>query len=397
MDLYNIRDIDLENKKVFIRCDFNIPLDEFGNITDDRRIRSALSTIRFCHDHKATIILATHLGRPKKKFNLKYSVKPIQKRLHTLLQMNIQMAKDVIGEDAKNKVKNLEPGQILLLENLRFEPGEEKNDDEFAKQLADFADIYINNAFGVSHRSHASVSKITKYFSNENKGAGFLLQKEITFFSQLLTNPSRPFTAIVGGSKVSSKLEALKNLLPKVDKLIIGGGMAFTFLKALGEDVGQSIAENDLIPEAKNIMAKAKKLGVQLYLPIDVVVSDKFADDGETKIVTIQEIPKKWRGLDIGPATVKLFQLALRNSHTILWNGPMGVYEIEKFSRGSFKLAHSVASSFATTVIGGGDTADLIKRVNLDEDMTFISTGGGASLELIEGKILPGVEALIKK
>jgi phosphoglycerate kinase len=397
MELLNIKDIDLENKKVFIRCDFNVPLDEFGNITDDRRIRSALSTIRFCHDHKAAIILATHLGRPKKKFNFKYSVRPIQKRLHTLLQMNIKMAKDVIGEDAKNKVKNLKSGEILLLENLRFEPGEEQNDDEFAKQLADFADVYINNAFGVSHRNHASVSKITKYFSNDNKGAGFLLQKEITFFSQLLTNPARPFTAIVGGSKVSSKLEALKNLLPKVDKLIIGGGMAFTFLKALGEDVGQSIAENDLIPEAKNIMAKAKKLGVQLYLPIDVVVSDKFGDDGETKVVTIQEIPKKWRGLDIGPATVTLFQLALRNSHTILWNGPMGVYEIEKFSRGSFKLAHSVASSFATTVIGGGDTADLIKRVNLDEDMTFISTGGGASLELIEGKILPGVEALIKK
>ena len=397
MELLNIKDIDLENKKVFIRCDFNVPLDEFGNITDDRRIRSALSTIRFCHDHKAAIILATHFGRPKKKLNFKYSVRPIQKRLHTLLQMNIKMAKDVIGEDAKNKVKNLKSGEILLLENLRFEPGEEQNDDEFAKQLADFADVYINNAFGVSHRNHASVSKITKYFSNDNKGAGFLLQKEITFFSQLLTNPARPFTAIVGGSKVSSKLEALKNLLPKVDKLIIGGGMAFTFLKALGEDVGQSIAENDLIPEAKNIMAKAKKLGVQLYLPIDVVVSDKFGDDGETKVVTIQEIPKKWRGLDIGPATVKLFQLALRNSHTILWNGPMGVYEIEKFSRGSFKLAHSVASSFATTVIGGGDTADLIKRVNLDEDMTFISTGGGASLELIEGKILPGVEALIKK
>ena len=338
MELLNIKDIDLENKKVFIRCDFNVPLDEFGNITDDRRIRSALSTIRFCHDHKAAIILATHLGRPKKKFNFKYSVRPIQKRLHTLLQMNIKMAKDIIGEDAKNKVKNLKSGEILLLENLRFEPGEEQNDDEFAKQLADFADVYINNAFGVSHRNHASVSKITKYFSNDNKGAGFLLQKEITFFSQLLTNPARPFTAIVGGSKVSSKLEALKNLLPKVDKLIIGGGMAFTFLKALGEDVGQSIAENDLIPEAKNIMAKAKKLGVQLYLPIDVVVSDKFGDDGETKVVTIQEIPKKWRGLDIGPATVKLFQLALRNSHTILWNGPMGVYEIEKFSRGSLSL-----------------------------------------------------------
>ena len=397
MELYNVRDINLENKKVFIRCDFNVPLDEFGNITDDRRIRSALSTIRFCLDNNASIILGTHLGRPKKKFNLKYSVKLIQKRLHTLLQMNIQMAKDVIDEDAKNKVKNLKPGQILLLENLRFEAGEEKNDDIFAKQLADFADVYINDAFGVSHRSHASVYGITKYFSNENKGAGFLLQQEIKFFSKLLTNPARPFTAIVGGSKVSSKLEALNNLLPKVDKLIIGGGMAFTFLKALGEDVGQSIAENDLIPEAKNIMAKAKKLGVQLYLPIDVVVSDKFGDDGETKVVTIQEIPKKWRGLDIGPATVKLFQLALRNSHTILWNGPMGVYEIEKFSRGSFKLAHSVADSFATTVIGGGDTADLIKRVNLDEDMTFISTGGGASLELIEGKILPGVEALIKK
>jgi len=397
MELYHLRDLDLEGKQVFIRCDFNVPLDEFGNITDDRRIRSALSTIEYCLDNNASVVLASHFGRPKGKYDPKYSIKPVHKRLHSLLRMDIQLAKDVIGNDAQTKAKNLKVGEILLLENLRFESGEIKNDEVFSKKLSEFADIFINDAFGVSHRAHSSVSGITKFFDKNSKASGFLLQKEIDFFSKLLNNPARPFTAIVGGSKVSGKLEALKNLLPRIDKLIIGGGMAFTFLKALGEDVGNSIAENHLIPEANFIMAEAKRLGVKLYLPVDVIASDKFSDKSTIKAVTTKEIPKKWLGLDIGPATVKLFQLAIRDSQTILWNGPMGVYEIEKFSRGSFKLAHTVADSFATTVIGGGDTADLIKRVNLDEDMTFISTGGGASLELIEGKILPGVSPLIKE
>jgi phosphoglycerate kinase len=395
MRLYDLKNIDLENKKVFIRCDFNVPLDEFGNITDDRRIRSALSTIEYCLDSNASVVLASHLGRPKGKVDPKFSLKPIQKRLHSLLQKDIQLASDVVGEDAKRRAKNLKVGEILLLENLRFEAGETKDNEELSKALASFADVYINDAFGVSHRAHSSVHGITKFFDTDSKAAGFLLQKEITFFSKLLNNPARPFTAIVGGSKVSGKLEALKNLLPRVDKLVIGGGMAFTFLKAFGHSIGNSIVEDELISDALQIVEEAKNLGVKLYFPVDVIASDKFSDEATIKAVTTQEIPEKWMGLDIGPASVKLFQLAIRDSQTILWNGPMGVYEIEKFSRGSFKLAHTVADSFATTVVGGGDTADLIKRTGLDEDITFISTGGGASLELIEGKTLPGVLPLI--
>jgi len=397
MKLFSLKDLDLEGKKVFIRCDFNVPLDEYGNITDDRRIRSALATIQYCLDNNASVILASHLGRPKGKFDPKFSVKPIQKRLHTLLHLDVQLAKDVVGEDAQRKAKNLKVGEVLLIENLRFDAGETKNDDKFSKSLSELADVYVNDAFGVSHRNHSSVSGITKYFKEGEKSAGFLLQKEIEFFFKLLNSPAKPFTAIVGGSKVSSKLKALQNLLPRVDKLIIGGGMAFTFLKAMGEDVGKSIVEDDLIQDALNIMQKARELGVKLYLPVDVVASDKFSDKATIKTVTVKDIPERWMGLDIGPASVKLFQLAIRDSQTILWNGPMGVYEIEKFSRGSFKLAHTVAESYATTVIGGGDTADLIKRTGLDEDITFISTGGGASLELIEGKILPGVIPLIKE
>jgi phosphoglycerate kinase len=395
MELYSLKDIELKNKRVFIRCDFNVPLDEFGNITDDRRIRSALSTIEYCLDNDAKVILGSHLGRPKGKVDPKFSLKPVQKRLHSLLHLEIQLASDVIGNDAKKRVENLKSGEVLLLENLRFESGETKNDEVLSKTLADFADVYVNDAFGVSHRAHSSVEGITKFFDEKSKSAGFLLQKEISFFSKLLNNPARPFTAIVGGSKVSGKLEALKNLLPRVDKLIIGGGMAFTFLKAFGEDVGNSIVENDLMEDALKIVEEAKKLGVKLYLPVDVVASDKFSDNSTIQEVTTKEIPSKWMGLDIGSASVKLFQLALKDSQTILWNGPMGVYEIEKFSRGSFKLAHTVAESYATTVVGGGDTADLIKRTGLDEDITFISTGGGASLELIEGKTLPGVSPLV--
>jgi phosphoglycerate kinase len=397
MTLYNLKDLDLEGRQVFIRCDFNVPLDEFGNITDDRRIRSALSTIEYCLDNNASVVLGSHFGRPKGKYDPKYSLKPVQRRLHSLLHMDIQLADDVVGDDAKEKAKNLKVGEVLLLENLRFEAGETKNDEEFSKALSEFAELYINDAFGVSHRAHSSVNGITEYFEVGKKAAGFLLQKEIEFFSKLLNAPARPFTAIVGGSKVSGKLEALQNLLPRVDKLVIGGGMAFTFLKAMGEDVGNSIVEDDLMPEALNIMREARKLGVKLFLPVDVIASDKFSDKATIKAVTTKEIPDKWMGLDIGPASVKYFQLAIRDSQTILWNGPMGVYEIEKFSRGSFKLAHTVADSFATTVIGGGDTADLIKRTGLDEDMSFISTGGGASLELIEGKVLPGVVPLVKE
>ncbi len=396
MELLNIKNLDLEKKQVFIRCDFNVPMDEFGNITDDRRIRSALATINYCLDMDCKVILASHLGRPKGEFDEKYSLKPVARRLHQLLHRDVLMASDVVGEDAMSKAKSLKEGDVLLLENLRFEAGETKNDAEFAKKLASMAEFYINDAFGVSHRAHASVEGITNYFDANHKAAGFLLEKEINFFGKLINNPVRPFAAIVGGSKVSGKLEALINLLPKVDKILIGGGMAFTFLKKLGYNIGASLVEDDLLDEAGRIMDEAKKLGVKFYLPVDVVAAEKFAEDAVSKITTAQEIPDGWMGLDIGPATVRLYREALADVQTILWNGPMGVYEMERFARGSSKIAHFVADSYATTVVGGGDTADLVQRVGVDDEMTFISTGGGASLELLEGKILPGVKPLMK-
>ena len=395
MKLQEIKNIDISGKKVFIRCDFNVPMDEDNNITDDRRIRSALNTIRYCIDNDCSVILASHFGRPKDTFEEKYSLKPVAKRLHTLLKQDIKMAKNVVQDDTLEIAKNLKAGEILLLENLRFNPGETKNDEEFSSRLASMADVYINDAFGVSHRAHASVEGITKHFDMKHKAAGFLLAKEIKFFHHIVHNPKRPFVSIVGGSKVSGKLEALHNLVPKVDKILIGGGMAFTFLKALGLEVGKSLVEENLIPEAIKIMEEAKELGVKLYLPVDVVAAEAFDAEAIAKLVTVQEIPKNWMGLDIGPATAQLFKLALNDANTILWNGPMGVYEMDKFAKGSTRVSHAVAQSFATTVVGGGDTADLVRITGDEDEMTFISTGGGASLELIEGKILPGVKALV--
>ncbi len=395
MQLHSIKDLDLTNKKVFIRCDFNVPMDEYGNITDDRRIRSALATINYCLDQDCAIILASHLGRPKGEFSEKFSLAPVQRRLHQLLKREITLTRDVVGEETLAKVKAMKCCDVILLENLRFEKGEEKNDEALSKTLADMADFYINDAFGVSHRAHASVEGITHHFDAKHKAAGFLLQKEIKFFGTLIKRPVRPFVSVVGGSKVSGKLEALVNLLPKVDKMLIGGGMAFTFLKALGHDVGNSLVEDDLIDDALHIMEEAKKRGVKLYLPVDVVAAQTFSADSATKITTAQEIPRGWMGLDIGPATTRLFREALGDAQTILWNGPMGVYEMERFARGSNKMAHYIADTYATTVVGGGDTADLVQRIGLDEEMTFISTGGGASLELLEGKVLPGVAPLV--
>jgi phosphoglycerate kinase len=397
MELLNIKNLDLVDKKVFIRCDFNVPMDEYSNISDDRRIRSALATINYCLDQECAVILASHLGRPKGEVNEKYSVKPVAKRLTQLLKREVILAHDVIGEDAAKKAAQLQKGQVLLLENLRFEAGETKNDEELSSKLASFADIYINDAFGVSHRAHSSVDGIASFFDEQHKAAGFLLQKEIEYLAKIVDNPVRPFAAIVGGSKVSGKLEALENLLPKVDKVFIGGGMAFTFLKQMGYNIGASLVEDDLLGDAQRIMDQAKELGVKFYLPVDVVAAEKFAEDAVSKIVTAQEIPDSWMGLDIGPATVRLYREALNDVQTVLWNGPMGVYEMEKFARGSSKIAHFVADSYATTVVGGGDTADLVQRVGVDEEMSFISTGGGASLELLEGKTLPGVAPLIKK
>ena len=395
MHIKSIKELDIgPGDSVFIRCDFNVPLDEYGNITDDRRIRAALQTIRYCMDNECRIVLASHLGRPK-GYDEKYSLKPVAKRLHTLLKHDVIMAKDVVGEDAKAKFAALKPGEILLLENLRFEPGETANDPEFAKQLSQFGQFYVNDAFGVSHRAHASVEAITRYYDKDHKAAGFLLLKEIKYLHKLLEHPTRPFLAIIGGSKVSSKLGALINLLPKVDKMIIGGGMAFTFLKALGEEVGKSLVEDELVDEAKNILNEANRLGVKLYLPVDFVVAPEISEEAPVKFVTYKEIPKEWMGLDIGLASTRLFREALNDVQTILWNGPMGVFEIDKFARGSIKLANYVAESYATKIIGGGDTASLISKAGVDDEMTFISTGGGASLELLEGKELPGIKALM--
>jgi len=392
-----LKDLDIDGKRIFIRCDFNVPKDEFGNITDDRRIRSALQTIRYCIDRDCKIILASHYERPEPgKYEEKYSLLPVAKRLHTLLKIkrDIFMAEDVVGPDAQEKAANMEAGDVLLLENLRYEEGETKNDEIFAKKLADFADIYVNDAFGACHRKHASIHAITNFFDKEHKAAGFLMGKEVNFFSKILEKPVRPFVAVVGGSKVSGKLQALTNLITKVDKVIIGGGMAFTFLKAHGHEVGNSLVEDDLLEEANNIILKAKKLGVKFYLPVDVVAAQEFSENTTVKFLPIQEIPVGWMGLDIGPASTRLFREALNDAQTIIWNGPMGVYEMDRYSKGSMAMSNNIAQTHATTIVGGGDTADVVQRAGDVDEMTFISTGGGASLKLIEGAVLPGLEAL---
>jgi len=393
----SLKDIEITGKTVFIRCDFNVPKDEDGNITDDRRIRGALPTIRYCLDRDCKIILASHYERPEPgKYEEKFSLKAVVTRLHKLLKLadNITLAKDVVGEDAKAKAKALSAGDVLVLENLRYEAGETKNDIEFAKELASMVDIYINDAFGACHRSHASIDAMARLFEAEHKAAGFLLSKEINFFDKTLANPVRPFVAVVGGSKVGTKLEALIQLLDKVDKIIIGGGMAFTFLKAQGYEIGNSLVEDELLDEARTIMIKARKRGVKFYLPVDVIVAPEFSDNVPSKYVSTQEIPKGWMGLDIGPASTRLFRTILGDAQTIIWNGPMGVYEMDKYASGSFKMSHNIADSNATTIVGGGDTADVALRAGDVEEMTFVSTGGGASLNLIEGKSLPGIEAL---
>lgn len=393
----SIKELDIDGKRVFIRCDFNVPKDEFGNITDDRRIRSALQTIRYCIDRDCKIILASHYERPEpNQYESKYSLVPVAKRLHSLLKIKkeIFMAEDVIGEDAQAKAKALQAGDVLLLENLRYEAGETSNDMDFAKQLADFSDIYINDAFGACHRKHASIHAITTYFDEDHKAGGFLMGKEVNFFSKILENPIRPFVAVVGGSKISGKLEALNKLVEKVDKVIIGGGMAFTFLKAQGHEVGNSLVEDDLLEEALLIIEKAKILGVKFYLPVDVVAAAEFSENTTVKFVPIQEIPKGWMGLDIGPASSRLFREALNDAQTIIWNGPMGVYEMDRYSKGSYAMSSNISQTHATTIVGGGDTADVVLRAGDADEMTFISTGGGASLKLIEGIALPGLEAL---
>ncbi len=398
MELLSIKELDLEGKRVLIRCDFNVPKDEFGNISDDRRIRSALPTIRYCIDRDCKIILASHYGRPKPgEWNEeKDSLKPVAKRLKTLLKQDVLMAENVVGDDTIESAKSLESGNVLLLENLRYNPGETANDEEFAKRLASMADFYVNDAFGASHRKHASIFALPALFDKDHKAAGFLMQKEVNFFYKSVMTPIRPFVAVVGGSKVSGKLQALVNLIDKIDKLIIGGGMAFTFLKAQGYEVGNSLVEDHLIEDAKKIIYRAMGRGVKLYLPVDLVVSPELNESAPVKYLPIQEVPKGWMGLDVGPATNRLFREALNDAQTILWNGPMGVYEMDKYSKGSLMMSHYIAESHATTIVGGGDTADVVQRAGDIDEMTFISTGGGASLELLEGKMLPGIEAVRK-
>ncbi|CAA6810931.1 MAG: Phosphoglycerate kinase (EC [uncultured Sulfurovum sp.] len=393
----SLKDINVTGKRVFIRCDFNVPKDEDGNITDDRRIRGALQSIRYCLDRDCKVILASHYERPKPGvYEEKFSLAAVVTRLHTLLKLasEITLAKDVVGNDAKSKVAALQTGEVLVLENLRYEAGETQNDIELAKALASMADIYINDAFGACHRAHASIDAMARLFDSEHRAAGFLLSKEVNFFDKTLANPIRPFVAVVGGSKVSGKLEALRQLLDKVDKVIIGGGMAFTFLKAQGYEIGNSLVEDDLLDEARTIMIKARKQGVKFYLPVDIIVAPEFSDTVPSKYVSSQEIPDHWMGLDIGPASTRLFRTVLSDAQTIIWNGPMGVYEMDKYAKGSLKMSHNIADANATTIVGGGDTADVALRAGDVDEMTFVSTGGGASLNLIEGKTLPGIEAL---
>jgi phosphoglycerate kinase len=396
MELLSIKDLELsDGDRVFIRCDFNVPVDDDRTISDDRRIRAALATIRYCIGRQCKVILASHYDRPDPdKWDPKYSLDFVATRLSELLKKDVIMAKNVVGDDTIELANDLKRGDVLLLENLRFNPGETVNDREFATKLASMADYYINDAFGASHRKHASIHMMPSLFPKDKKAAGFLLKKEVTFFDKMVKSPNRPFVAIIGGSKVSGKLEAIINLIDKVDKLIIGGGMAFTFLKALGHEIGNSLVEDELIEDAKKIMQMSKDRGVKFYLPVDVVVADKFKANAISKYLPIQEIPSDWIALDVGPATNRLFREAINDAQTILWNGPMGVYEWDKFSKGSFMMSHYVADSHATTIIGGGDTGDVVARAGDIEEMTFISTGGGASLELLEGKVLPGVETV---
>jgi phosphoglycerate kinase len=367
-------------------------LDSTLNITDDIRIRSTVPTINYALDEGAKVIIMSHLGRPKGKVSPEFSLAPVAKRLSRLINKEVILAKDCIGNEVKKLIEDMKPGSVVLLENLRFHTEEEKNSDEFAKELASLGDVYIDDAFGNAHRKHASNVGILKYV--KESGAGFLIKQELNYLKKAVDSPARPFVAIIGGSKVSGKLEALLHLIKKVDKMVIGGGMAFTFLKALGYEIGKSIFEEDLLPKAQEIMETAKKLGVKFYLPVDCVIAEDASAEAETKIVPVQEINSKWKGLDIGPATITLFTEVLNNAKTIVWNGPMGVFEIDAFGRGTSALAHSVANSYAVTIVGGGDTDVAIHKAGESDRITYISTGGGASIELLAGKSLPAIEAL---
>lgn len=383
---------DLKGKKVFIRVDFNVPQDEKGAITEASRIVGAVPTIKYAIEQGAKVVLASHLGRPKGEKKPKYTMAPASKKLSQLLGKKVTQAPDCFGPEVDKLIDAMKPGDVVMLENVRFYPGEEKNDSEFARQLANGCEIYINDAFAVSHRAHASVEAITRVIPTI--AAGFLMKNEMTFFDKAMSNPVRPLVAILGGAKVSGKLEVLEKLVNKVDKIVIGGGMAFTFLKAMGYDVGKSLVEDELIATARKIMDKAKKRGVTFYLPVDCVVANAFEATATNFITTVQEIPAGWMALDIGPASATLFSETLRDAKTVIWNGPMGVFEMDAFARGTFEVAEAVGNCYATTIIGGGDTDAAVNKAGVANKVSYISTGGGAFLELLEGKILPGVKAL---
>ena len=390
----SIRDIDVAGKKVFVRVDYNVPMDKAGNITEDTRIRATLPTLQYLLDNNAALIIACHFGRPKGAVVPEFSVAPIGERLATLIGREVVVAPDCVGPEVEAMSKNLKPGQILLLENLRFHKEEEKNDAEFSKQLASLADVAVNDAFGVSHRAHASVAGITAYLPAV---AGLLMEKEIIFVGQTVANPVKPFVAIIGGAKVSDKIGVIENLLKKVDTLIIGGGMANTFLAAQGYDIGKSLLEADKVELAKSLIATAKESGVNLLLPTDVVIAEKFAADTAHKVVPVTAIDSEWMALDIGPDTAKAYAKSLEDAKTVVWNGPMGVFEMDAFANGTETVAKAVAASSATSIVGGGDSIAALEKTGLSAKITHISTGGGASLEFLEGKVLPGIDALANK
>ncbi len=394
MNKKTVKDIDLKEKKVLVRCDFNVPMDEQRKITDNRRIVAALPTIKYLLENNCAVILCSHLGRPKGEFKPEFSLAPVAQEISKQLGTEVKMAKDVIGEDAKKLAANLKQGEVMLLENVRFHSEETDNDETFAKELASMAEIYVNDAFGAAHRAHASTEGVAKFLPAVS---GFLIEKELEFLGNAISNPQRPFVAILGGAKVSDKIGVIDSLLEKVDTLIIGGGMAYTFFKAQGYNVGNSICELDKLDLAKQAMEKAKVKGVKLMLPIDTKIGKEFKPDTESKTVSWTEIPDEWEGFDIGEKTIEMFKEELKIAKTVIWNGPLGLFEFEQFAMGTNAIAETLADLDATTIIGGGDSAAAVEKAGLSPKMTHISTGGGASLEFLEGKKLPGIECLQDK
>lgn len=389
----SITDINVQGKKVLMRVDFNVPMQD-GVITDDKRIRAALPSIQHLIRQGGKVILMSHFGRPKGKVVEEFRLDPIAKRLGELLGQPVQKANDCIGPEVAKQVDALQPGEVLLLENVRFYAEEEKNDPDFAKSLAKFGDVYVNDAFGTAHRAHASTEGVANYLPAVS---GFLMEKELEFLGSAVEDPKRPFVAILGGAKVKDKIAVIESLLGKVDSLIVGGGMAYTFLKAQGYEIGKSLLDEERLDFCRDIMAKAEKAGVELLLPIDIVIANEFSAEAEHRVVSAKEIPSDWEGLDIGPKTTELFASVVKKAGTVVWNGPMGVFEFPAFANGTKGVAQALADSSAVTVIGGGDSAAAVEQMGLADKMTHVSTGGGASLEFLEGKVLPGVAALNDK